>query len=152
MNKTNTVPAVKRENLNVCAFLNAQVEKHNPRSAWKKGVKSYAGLLAYKLGEFASWEENAVAITAGNIEEILLNGAKDWKEFSCGGNAHIYDLDIAELLCSPSELKRCTRKDGSLRDKANSRETWLDVQARALFQAFRLLAGFLGNYGKKENA
>lgn len=39
--------------------------------------------------------------------------------------------DIAELLCSPSELKR--KKYGERRP--NSREEWLDVQARALAQA-----------------
>lgn len=57
--------------------------------------------------------------------------------------ALIYDGGIYETLCSPSELKRVTRKDGTLRDKANNRETWLDVQARALFQACNLIKSML---------
>ena len=43
----------------------------------------------------------------------------------------IYDGDIAERLCCPSELKKT--RNGERRP--NSREEWLDVQARALRQA-----------------
>jgi hypothetical protein len=39
--------------------------------------------------------------------------------------------DIAERLCTPSELKKTRHGDR----KPNSREEWLDVQARALYQA-----------------
>lgn len=42
-----------------------------------------------------------------------------------------YDADIAARVCTPSELKR---KHGGAYEP-NSRETWLDVQARALYQA-----------------
>lgn len=45
----------------------------------------------------------------------------------------IYDGDIAERLCTPSEYKR--KRGGDF--QPNSRETWLDVQARALYQAAR---------------
>lgn len=53
-----------------------------------------------------------------------------------GGNSLIYDQDIANRLATPSEIKRVTRKDGSLR-KPNASEEWLDTQARALYQASR---------------
>lgn len=43
----------------------------------------------------------------------------------------IYDSDIAERLCNPSELKKT--RNGERRP--NGREEWLDTQARALFQA-----------------
>ena len=97
-------------------------------SKWKTGVREYAA----ELREFL--EENKLAAT----EENLLNGARNWKEYSYGGSSLIYDWDIAERLATPSEIKSCTRKDGSLRD-ANKHETWLDVQARALFQAAQLV-------------
>jgi len=67
-------------------------------------------------------------------KENLLNGARDWSEYSYGGSSLIYDGDIAERLATPSEIKKCTRVDGSLRNP-NSSETWLDVQTRALRQA-----------------
>lgn len=76
------------------------------------------------------------------LEEWLLNGAMSWDEYSYGGCSLIYDGDIAERLCTPSELKK---KDGG-RLAPNSQESWLDVQVRALYQAclrikrkFRLL-------------
>lgn len=94
------------------------------KSAWKKGVELYAD----ELREFLA--ENGLTATPEN----LLNGARNWREYSYGGSALIYDGDIAERLCSPSELKR--KKGGEL--PPNSRETWLDVQSRALYQAARI--------------
>ena len=65
----------------------------------------------------------------------MMNGAENWRRYSYGGSSLIYDKDIAERLCTPSELKR-TR--GGMR-KPNSSETWLDVQTRALNQAARII-------------
>ena len=65
------------------------------------------------------------------VRAALLNGAADWSQYSWGGCSLIYDSDIAERLCSPSELKKT--RNGERRP--NSREEWLDTQARALFQA-----------------
>jgi len=98
----------------------------NPHSAWKRGVKDYALELACNA-------ENE--LTPENVESELLNGAKDWRQYSYGGCSAIYDADIAERLCAPSELKR--KKGGDL--QPSTRETWLDVQARALFQAYNLI-------------
>ena len=115
-----------------------KIENVNARSAWDKGVKYYALYLLENLEEYAD-----VVPERNEIEAVLLNGASDWEQYSYGGCALIYDQGIAETICSPSELKRVTRKDGTLRDKANSRETWLDVQARALYQACKLIKSML---------
>ena len=95
------------------------------KSAWRKGVEMYTQELREHLTD-----NNLVA-----TKENLLNGARNWSEYSYGGCSLIYDADIAERLCSPSELKR--KKGGDLRP--NSRETWLDCQARALSQAARIV-------------
>ena len=95
------------------------------RSAWQRGVIEYAVDL---LDRF-----DGDKIT----KEVLLNGAKDWKQYSYGGLSLIYDGDICQRVCTSSEIKR--KHNGELRP--NSRETWLDVQARALYQAARLLIG-----------
>jgi len=92
-------------------------------SAWSKGVEIYAE----ELREFLA--KNNLPST----KENMLNGAQDWTQYSCGGSSLIYDADIAERLCSPSEYKK-TR--GGAR-APNARETWLDTQARALSQAAR---------------
>lgn len=103
-----------------------KIESIKSRSAWRRGVKSYA----LEMVESAETD-----LTPGNAKSVLLNGAQDWKQYSFGGCADIYDADVAERLCTPSELKR--KRGGDL--QPNSRENWLDVQARALFQAFNLI-------------
>jgi len=94
-------------------------------SKWTTGVNEYAEELREQLEE-----ENLYP-----SQRNMLNGAKDWTEYSYGGNSLIYDYDIAERVSTPSYIKSRTRKDGSLNQNANARETWLDVQARALYQA-----------------
>lgn len=101
-----------------------RLDKYNPKSAWKKGVKEYAYML---LEDIEEGEE----IT----EETLLNGAENWREYSYGGCSLIYDEDICKILCSPSVIKR--KREGEL--PPNRYENWLDVQARALYQASRLI-------------
>lgn len=93
------------------------------RSAWNKGVTRYA------IDMVESAEET---LTRENCRQVLLNGAFDWAQYSLGGSALIYDADIAEQLCSPSELKKTRNGER----QPNSRETWLDVQSRALSQAY----------------
>ena len=110
-------------------------------SAWKRGVKEYADELLDNLEEKAQYYER-LPRNEKELKEWLLNGAMDWEDYSYGGCSLIYDGDIAERLCTPSELKK---KDGG-RLAPNRREGWLDVQTRALRQAcirikskFRLL-------------
>ena len=66
----------------------------------------------------------------------MLNGAQNWSEYSWGGSALICNGDIAERLCTPSELKKT--RNGERRP--NSREEWLDTQARALYKACNRVA------------
>lgn len=105
-----------------------RIEATPARSAWAKGVKDYAVMIIERL--------EMTEITPEDIaNKMLLNGAENWEQYSYGGCALIYDKGIAESLCTPSELRKVTRKDGTIRQNANGRENWLDVQARALFQA-----------------
>lgn len=96
----------------------------NPRSAWNRGVMRYALELI-----------NTVKIGEEITEKRLLNGARNWKEYSEGGCALIYDELICRRLCSPSEIKKT--RNGERRP--NKQENWLDTQARALFQAAQLI-------------
>lgn len=100
------------------------------RSAWNKGVNNYAiDLIDYAINNIEYFSGD---ITSGaDVNEYLLNGARDWSQYSWGGSALIYDGDIAATLCTPSELRRT--RNGERRP--NAREEWLDVQARALYQA-----------------
>ena len=101
------------------------IEATAPRSAWAKGVKEAALSLLDDL------EHYGLPATPEN----LLNGAGDWHQYSEGGCALIYNYDIAERYCTPSELKRC--KDGQR--QPNATENWIELQARALYQAAALI-------------
>lgn len=103
--------------------ISARISAISPRSAWSRGVKLYALELLEGL------EEDYTGAR-------LLNGAENWKAYSSGGCALIYDADIAERLATASELKRKRGGDSP----PNASETWLDCQARALSQAARLIA------------
>lgn len=70
-------------------------------------------------------------LDGAELERWALNGASCWEQYSNGGCSLCYNADIAARVCTPSELKRT---DGGM-NAPNSRETWLDVQAHALYQA-----------------
>lgn len=109
------------------------IESEKQRSAWDKGVTKYALELVEQLGEQinSGYFEELDLTESKKVRAALLNGAADWSQYSWGGCSLIYDSDIAERLCNPSELKKT--RNGERRP--NSREEWLDTQARALFQA-----------------
>lgn len=112
-------------------IVTANIKARRDRSAWDKGVNAYALELIDSIAERAEYEKHYPE-TVAELIEYALNGAKDWEQYSWGGSALIYDCDIAERLCCPSELKRA--KGGERRP--NAREEWLDTQARALHQAY----------------
>ncbi len=120
--------------------LREKIEAEKVRGAWAKGVKAYALELLEEMDENSEADKEAVS------EKSLMNGADTWSEYSWGGSSNtssnnktasalIYDGDIAARLCSPSELKKI--HDGERRPNAS--EEWLDVQARALYQAARMI-------------
>lgn len=131
-----TVPARTADRIPVALEKAMQtLEQRKDRSAWSRGVTAYAvdmlqQIADYYEGGYISADDLETLATA---EAVALNGARNWSEYSWGGSALVYDGDIAAALCTPSELKKT--RNGERRP--NSREEWLDVQARALFQAFR---------------
>jgi hypothetical protein len=112
------------------ADIKETLETRKDRSAWDKGVTIYALELLEEYAERAAYEGRQAANTA-EFKEWLKNGASDWDQYSWGGSSLIYNSDIAERLCCPSELKKT--RNGERRP--NSHEEWLDTQARALRQA-----------------
>ena len=129
--KTNDIKEAKKEN--TLDQVTAELEARKDRSAWDKGVTEYALELVEQLGEQidGGYFDELDLTESKKVRAALLNGAENWSQYSWGGCSLIYDGDIAERLCCPSELKKT--RNGERRP--NSREEWLDVQARALSQA-----------------
>lgn len=126
-----------------------KLKTFNPKSAWKKGVKTYALEIVEEYISGGAW--NGVEITdvrqvldyTYTKDEKLLNIVRTMSE---GGSFLIYNEDIAERLCTRSELLHATHKDGSLREHANARESWLDVQSRAVYQAACMIRRVIAGY------
>lgn len=110
-----------------------ELAKTRTRSAWDRGVMIYAAKLLNDIDDAIrlDWEPAEILESPKMLEKALLNGAESWSQYSWGGCSYIYDEDIARTLCTPSEL----RKTNNGQRRPNSREEWLDVQARALCQA-----------------
>lgn len=107
------------------------------RSAWGRGVAQYALDLLDTVEEWSEYNNGAeIPNNRAELKKIALNGADDWRAYSWGGSSLCYDGQIAERLCTPSELKRTRNGERN----PNGRESWLDCQARALYQAFYKLA------------
>ena len=116
------------------------VKAKKARSYWGKGVQAYAIEM---LELVADWNPE---LTLDNCRNILLNGADDWYHYSVSGTFLACDVDIAERLCSPSELKRITRKDGTVRGDC------LSAQGRALCQAYNMIREIIWRDSKKQEA
>ena len=112
-------------------YIKNKLENRKDRSAWDKGVTIYALELLDEIKEYID-DNGKEPQTMEELKKIALNGAENWNKYSWGGCSLIYNADIAERLCTPSELKKT--RNGERRP--NSREEWLDVQARALRQAY----------------
>lgn len=127
------------------AELETKIAGNVPKSAWSRGVKSYALEMLEKIEDTSA---QADTITLGDLINHV--GYKSVKigcfsqslgacsEASWGGNFEIYSEDIAQRLATPSEIKKCTRKNGSFRSEVNGKN-WLDIQARAIWQAVMLI-------------
>ncbi len=105
--------------------------QEKPRSAWARGVNNIAMDIIREILEDNDGNDaphfNRVDDFSKHFYNVSLREAVD------GGCFLIYDSDIAENFCTPSELKRV--KNGER--NPNSRETWLDVMYRGAYQAIR---------------
>ena len=111
------------------------IDNHKTNSAWNKGVKRYANsLLNHMLYEYGG----SFPMTHGDLD-LLKNGADTWLQYSEGGCSLIYNRDIAYRLCNPTELKRTHYGEKN----PNKNETWLQCQARALYQAEMLIDSYI---------
>ena len=117
--------------------ITSTIEATQPKSAWNKGVKTYALELIETLADNNGKDFDFVGSKADHKE--LLNGAQDWKQYSEGGCSLCYNIDIANRLCTPSELKRSHNGQND----PNPRENWIDCQSRALYQAEQLILSLI---------
>ncbi len=127
------------------AEIREAINERKARSAWNRGVKEYMLDFLDHVKDYRKLDD-VDEVAPVKLEEIL-NGAKDWEQYSYGGCSLVYDGDICERLCPPSIRKK--RKNGDL--PPNSMETWLDVQARALAVAAGRFVRLVNSMSKGED-
>lgn len=110
--------------------IRTELNARHDRSAWDKAVTLYALDLLEDI-QWCANDAERLPLDGAELERWALNGASCWEQYSNGGCSICYNADIAARVCTPSMYKR---KHGGVYEP-NSRETWLDVQARALYQA-----------------
>ena len=108
-------------------------ESLKAKSAWRRGVAKYALDLISDLKERGKTE---IDPQSPAFEKMCLNGAENWKQYSEGGCSLICDFEVVERLCTASEKRKYNA--GRL-ERPNANETWLECQARALYQAVRMI-------------
>lgn len=111
---------------------NLKEKEKKARSKWGKAVLQDAQWLLENVIE--GYDEPYEL-----SEKLVLNGAENWNQFSWGGSALVYNGEIAEHYSTPSEAKNFwgLNKDGGVkRDTNTAGEHLLDIQARALRQAW----------------
>ena len=104
-----------------------RIKNYKLISAYDKGVQEYALELLDQLREYSEWE-NEEPCNEKLLRKAMLNGADNWSQYSWGGCSLIYDWEIAERLCTPSQLKKTNNGQWRLRRDLE----WLDLQAKAL--------------------
>ena len=114
------------------------------RSAWDKGVRLYTHELAGNLFYWTSQGKYLHGME--EAKEKAMQEEASWREYSKKGLSLESGEEIAERLCTASELKRCK---GGLK-APNKNEGWDDVQARALAQAWEMLEDALWKTARQE--
>lgn len=128
-----------------------EAEQKKARSAWEKGVFSYAVEMVenvqndsimsreqyaekHDVGDFLNHvggrgiNMNAFWTVDDRIKVRHLSNDASW-----GGNFEMYNDDVVKRLCTPGEIKKY--ESGRMQYGPNSKEQWIDVQSRAVNQA-----------------
>lgn len=138
---------MKLEKNQIISLLRSLPYRKN-ESAWDRGVRSYALKLLEKLPDgyyFACENASEVGQNLKELRKNMLNGSNTWIEYSENGFAYLYNYDIAKALCSPWEFTHTNEG----RKKPNKHETWMEVQGRALFQAWVLITNVIRDWSLK---
>lgn len=121
-----------------------QMQKEGRKSKWRKGVISIAidRLDEMDNGATITWHNLLNGALWSDKEATFENISSACDKYAWGGCGLICDEDIADLLATKSEAYY---KNGNLKGKPNAREQWLDLYAKAVYQAFSLIIRYYKN-------
>lgn len=92
--------------------LEKKIKQERPRSNWGKGVKNYCFELINNIKDNYKFNnEDLKKLNFKQLEELALNGAGSWVQYSWGGCSLVYNYDILKNLFSPSIIKKYQNSD-----------------------------------------
>lgn len=103
------------------------------KTQWAKAKETLKNMILENIKEFEKDIKDYET-----LKKAALNGADDFKQASWDGNYLIYNYELAELFCTPKQLERLENRKQFPHGIGG--QSWLDIQARALIQAFREIA------------
>lgn len=103
------------------------------KSQWTKAKEALKEMILDNIEEFEKDIKDYKT-----LKIAVLNGAENFKEASYNGNFLIYNYDLAKLFCTPKQLEKLEARKQF--PQGIGGESWLDIQARAIVQAFREIA------------
>ena len=125
--------------INIISIM-TRINSWKANSAWNRGVKLYAMEILSNIKDEGqnelSFDENGKLIQKTWTIHGLTQGFDHWVGCSQSGQFEIYDREIALRLCTASELQKTKFGERN----PSKRETWIECQGRALFQARNLIA------------
>lgn len=103
------------------------------RGQWNKATAYYAGFLLDRYIDICKWCADQNEAIPDLSLDLVLNGALGWHQYSYGGLALVYDVDIAKVVFTPAQFAKLEQ------GRKVTVEPLLDIQARALAAGWRVL-------------
>lgn len=103
-------------------------ETKKSRSYWAEKAKDYA----YSLLE--NFEDDRNFDSVSKFKKALLNGAKDWEQYSYWGNSLCYNVQIAKAVLPPKKFEQYYNDKLFIPS-----DKLMTLQIRALKQAWQLI-------------
>lgn len=106
---------------------------NNGRSKWRRAIKEDALYIIDSMQEALNINDtDTLPESVQELKAIALNGAEDWKQYSWGGCALVYNDTIKAHYLTDSEIRR---HRGEIFEGMHL----LDLQAWALSQAWQMV-------------
>lgn len=100
---------------------------------WTKAKETLKEMI---LSDIAEYKEEIKDYET--LKKAALNGADSFKHASYSGCYLVYDYELAKLFCTQKQFEKLDNRKQF--PQGIGGQSWLDIQARALIQAFREIA------------
>lgn len=127
------------------------IVRHYTNELFGALIESYEYERAHRNTPFYKWYKNNV-VANGGLRKKLLNGARNWSEYSWNGCSLVYNWDIAEVVLQSKTARKTfgfNPERGELKRTEITRYGreihLLDIQAEYLQRAYYAVSNIVNN-------